>query len=80
MTIKEFSDKYGIPYHIAYEASYKVQPVGTFIRDKDFPEDLLFAETKRIVQKRAKKHMELMNACLRAEMNMNNRRLEGKRT
>lgn len=56
MTINEFSAKYGIPYHLVYEASYRVNPVEPDIRDRDYPEDILFSETHRIVTARIKKH------------------------
>ena len=74
MTIKEFSDKYDVPYYLAYEASYKVRPVR---RDKDFPEDELFAETKSLIHRRYERHRQQMNICMRAEVNMNKRREKG---
>ena len=42
MTIAEVAGKYNVPYSVAYEASYGVEPVATLERDKDFPEDKLF--------------------------------------
>ena len=77
MTIKEFSDKYDVPYYLAYEASYKVRPVGTDRRDKDFPEDELFEETKSLIHRRYERHRQQMNLCMRAEVNMNRRREKG---
>ena len=74
MTIKEFSDKYDVPYYLAYEASYKVQPTGSMQRDKDFPEDQLFDETVKLIHRRYEKHRQQMNVCMRAEVNMNRRR------
>ena len=71
MTIKGFADKYNIPYHIAYEASYNVQPIGTWERDKDYPEDDLFNETKKLISKRIEKHRKLLNQALRSEVNLN---------
>lgn len=71
MTIKGFSEKYQVPYYIVYEASYKVQPVGTWVRDRDFPEDRLFEETKKLVGKRIEKHRKQLNIALRAEVNLN---------
>ena len=41
MTIKEFSEKYDIPYNMAYNASYGVKPVSTALRDRDFMEEEL---------------------------------------
>ena len=74
MTIKEFSDKYDVPYYTAYEASYKVSPVGSVKRDKDFPEDQLFEETLKLIHRRYEKHRQQMTLCMRAEVNMNKRR------
>lgn len=45
MTIKEFAEKYGLPYHVAYEATYGVKTVSTRIRDRDFLEKDLFDAT-----------------------------------
>ena len=81
MTIKEFADKYDVPYHIAYEASYKVTPVGTLYRDKDFPEDDLFVETDKLLEIRMRKHANLMRSAQMAYVNMHNiKRTGGKGT
>lgn len=56
MTIKEFAEKYMLPYKLAYEASYKVNPVESDIRLKDFPESDLLAEAKRLVNTRIDAH------------------------
>ena len=56
MTIREFSDKYGIPYGIAYEATYKVPSYSTLQKDREYPEDQMFAEAERIISARMKKH------------------------
>ena len=60
MTLKEFSKKYQIPYNIVYEASYKVQPISTERRDREYPEKQLFVETRSVVSCRLKKHTEQM--------------------
>lgn len=52
MTIKEFSEKYGVSYNMAYQASHEVEPVGSMIRDKDFPEDGLYHATMRLINDR----------------------------
>lgn len=36
MTLKEFSDKYGVPYHTVYLASYKAKPISTARRDREY--------------------------------------------
>ena len=41
MTLKGYAQKYKVPYHIVYESSYKVQPISTWIRDRDYPENEL---------------------------------------
>ena len=52
MTIKGFANKYGIPYSIAYQASFEVHPVSTMIRDRDYPEGDLYRATKKLLAKR----------------------------
>ena len=70
MTLQEFSDKYHVPYHIVYEASYKVPAISTDIRDRDFPEDQLFNETDRIIQERVDRHARLMIKANRIFINL----------
>ena len=74
MTIKEFSDKYEIPYSIAYEASYKVSPVGTMTREKDFPEGELFEAADKLLQKRMQYHTKLIRDAQIAYVNMHNKK------
>ena len=74
MTIREFADKYEIPYSIAYEASYKVSPVGTLKRDKDFPEDELFAAADKLLEKRMQYHTKLIRTAQIAYVNMHNKK------
>lgn len=74
MTIKEFSDKYDVPYNMAYEASYRVSPVGTMQRDKDFPEDDLFVATDKLLEKRMQYHTKLMRSAQLAYVNMHNKK------
>lgn len=52
MTIKEFADKYQIPYNIAYKASYVVRPMSAFRCDKEYDEQELYDETLRYVRSR----------------------------
>ena len=54
MTIKEFSDKYQIPYNIAFKASYVVKPVETFRRDKEYNEQELYDESVKYAKARLK--------------------------
>ena len=61
MTLKEFSKQYGIPYHIVYEASYKVQPISTDLRDREWPEHDLLIETHGLVCDRIKFHREMLD-------------------
>lgn len=61
MTIREFADKYHIPYHIVYEATYKVHAVSTMRRDRDFLEDDLFKAADELIQERVNKHAKLMS-------------------
>ncbi len=59
MTIKEFSHKYGVPYHIVYEATYKVPAISTMRMDREFPEDGLYKEVERVISSRMEKHRKL---------------------
>ena len=77
MTLKEFAEKYKVPYHIVYESSYMVQPVGTMQRDRDFPEDDLFDAVDKILNKRMKRHTALLRTAQGAFINLHStRRLE----
>jgi len=53
MTIKEFAEKHKVPYYLAYKASYKVHPVATFRRDREYVEEDLLEETIRYVGRMA---------------------------
>jgi len=52
MTIKEFAAKYTIPYHLAYKASFRVHPVASMARDRDFDEKELHTEAVAYIKKR----------------------------
>lgn len=60
MTLREFSDKYKIPYHIVYEASYKVPVVSTLRKDREYPERPLYREVENIVNERINRHRDLL--------------------
>lgn len=74
MTLKEFSRKYDVPYHIVYTASYKVQPESTWFKDKDYPEKELREQVLIISSKAVEKHMRLMELHVQVMKN-----LEGKK-
>lgn len=59
MTLKEFANKYQIPYNVVYEASYKVQPISTVRRDRDFPEKQLFIETRCVIKNKIDRHRDI---------------------
>lgn len=61
MTLKEFCKKYGVTYNTAYEATYRVHPVSTEIRDRDWPERELVHEIHRIACDRIKFHRQAMD-------------------
>ena len=48
--VPEFSEKYGISYHLAYEASNGVQPKANFWREKDFSENEILANLKQMLK------------------------------
>lgn len=60
MTCKEFADKYNIPYHIAYAATYKVKPVSSMIRDRDYPEDDMREAVIRMLEQRIIKNKAIL--------------------
>ena len=61
MTIKEFAEKYHVPYHIVYEATYKVQAISTMRRDREYPEGELFEATSDLIEDRANKHAKFLS-------------------
>ena len=61
MTLKEFSNKYQVPYATVYEASYKVHPLTKDQKDREWPEKELLTETHRLVCKRIKFHRAAMD-------------------
>ena len=52
MTIKQFAAKYQIPYYMAYKASYKAQPVDYSLSERDYSEEDLLRETRKLVKRR----------------------------
>lgn len=60
MTIKEFSVKYDVPYHLVYASSYRVQPTATVLRDRDFPEDGLRDAVTALLKERVTFHRQIM--------------------
>ena len=59
MTLKGFSIKYGVPYNIVYESSYKVKSVPTLQRDRDYPEHDLYIAVGEVLMKRIERHSEI---------------------
>ena len=74
MTIKEFANKYGIPYHVAYEATYRVKPISTMQRDRDFPEDELFKAASDLIEARINKHTKLVSQANKAYISLHSTR------
>ena len=54
MTVKEFSEKYQIPYNIVYKATYIIKPYPSFRTDYDYKEEELKRETLRYANSRLK--------------------------
>ena len=61
MTCKEFANKYDIPYHIAYAATYKVKPVSSMIRDRDYPEKELLNAVRKMLEQRIRKNRTILD-------------------
>lgn len=59
LTLKEFSRKYQVPYHIVYEASYKVHAISTMQKDREYPEKELFTEVRSVLSGRMRHHRDL---------------------
>lgn len=70
MTIKEFAEKYNVPYHLVYESTYKVPSYSTIRKDREYPEDGLFRETERIIEARMNKHKKLYQQARQAFVNL----------
>lgn len=67
MTLKEFSEKYDVPYYLVYEASYRVRPISSMIRDRDFDEECLFRETVKLIERRIMKYEKMMKQNIEAQ-------------
>lgn len=75
MKIKEFAHKYGIPYHIVYESTYKVPRIDR--EEFEYPEDKLFDAVNSIIKQRMEKHSNLFHQEQKMFINMNTiKRLE----
>ena len=74
MTIREFADKYHVPYHIVYEATYKVQAISTMRRDREYIEKELFDATSDLIEDRANKHAKLLSQANRMFINLHSTR------
>ena len=61
MTLKEFSRKYNVPYHIVYEASYAVHPISTDRYDREYPEEGIRKEVANRLKASIERH-EMMAA------------------
>lgn len=71
MTIREFSDKYRVPYSIVYESTYKVPSISTMRKDREYPEQELFTEVNRIITKRLEKHSKLYHQTQKMLISLN---------
>ncbi len=75
MTIKEIAEKYGVSYNVAYQATYGVKPMTGQIRDREYPEEPVVDNVKKILHGRIVKGLEkvselqdmLERVCERAE-------------
>lgn len=74
MTIREFADKYNVPYHIIYEATYNVTAISTMRKDREYPEDELFNAASDLIEERINKHTKLMSQANRFYINLHSTR------
>jgi len=56
MTIKQFSEKYDVPYQTVYDATYTVKGI-----KRQYPEDELYHEIMATALKRISKHEEIIH-------------------
>ena len=64
MTIKEFSDKYDIPYHIVYDATLGVKPLASVYHNREYVEDELFSNVTAVIRQRIERSMvRISNGC-----------------
>lgn len=61
ITIKQFMDKYHVPYAIVYEATYRVKPVVNDIKAHEYVEQELYKEVESLLIKRIKRHKQQMD-------------------
>lgn len=67
MTIKEIGEKYEVPYNTVYLATYGIKPIDPMkSKDRQYPEDKVVKNLKRVIQERIEKHRE--KACELQEM------------
>lgn len=52
MTIKQFAAKYQIPYYMAYKASYAATPLDINVSEREYKEEDLLTETRKLVKRR----------------------------
>ena len=70
MTIHEFAAKYTVPYHVAYKASFRLQPVSAANREREFNESELLTETKKYIRRRLIETKDLYTQYARAYANL----------
>ena len=56
MTIKEIAEKYDMPYHTVYNATYGIDTVQGIIRDKEYPEQEVIRSVRFILKERITKY------------------------
>ena len=52
MTVKQFADKYDVPYNVAYKASLVIRPPATYRTDNDYDEKQLREESLKFLVSR----------------------------
>ena len=77
MTVKEFANKYQIPYSIVYQASYDVKKINEY--DCSYHEKELFNAVNNILARRIKKATEQLKNAREIKHKLINRPLNGGR-
>ena len=70
MTIKQFMKKYGVPYNIVYNATYKVHPLDYALKEREYNEQELYREVEDSLLARIRKHKEESDRLIRYVKNM----------
>lgn len=79
MTMKEFSEKYGVPYGIVREAAFSMEEMAWHLRGAEYSEDRLWTAVNGLIGKRIIYHQEHVKRLFEARENMEKKKKEGEK-